>query len=216
MPDVQNSNKYPNLVLEAKEKINSVIAAALAAGCEKGEFPEGAVLSGSVDIPKDTANGDFAANHAMTGARALHMAPKMIAERLVADMDLAGSWIESAETAGPGFINFRLSQDWYADVLRAIEAAGEDYGRVTDGRGKKLMVEFVSANPTGPMHMGNARGGVLGDALASVLDRAGYEVSREFYVNDAGNQIDKFSQSIDARYRQLILGEDAVAFPEDG
>ena len=127
-----------------------------------------------------------------------------------------GSWFSSVEVAGPGFINFRLAPSWYADVLGCVAAEGADYGRVDEGHGQKLMVEFVSANPTGPMHMGNARGGVLGDALASVLDRAGYKVWREFYVNDAGNQIEKFASSIDARYQQLILGEDKVAFPEDG
>ena len=182
----------------------------------KGELPAGAVLSGSVEIPKDTANGDYAANHAMTGARALHMAPRKIAEALTANMELEGTWFDSVEVAGPGFINFRLGKSWYGDVLRDIAAEGKDYGRVDVGHGAKCMVEFVSANPTGPMHMGNARGGVLGDALASILDRAGYNVWREFYVNDAGNQIEKFASSIDARYRQLILGEDKVEFPEDG
>ena len=134
----------------------------------------------------------------------------------MAHMDLDGTWFASVEAAGPGFLNFRLSDKWYQDVLTAVDDAGADYGRVDDGHGEKVMVEFVSANPTGPMTIGNARGGVLGDALASVLDRAGYDVWREFYVNDAGNQVDLFGKSIEARYLQLIQGEDAVAFPDNG
>ena len=205
-----------NMIQNAKDSINALLEAACARAVEKRQLPGGASLSGTVEIPKDTQNGDYAANHAMTGARALHMAPRKIAEALVENLDLDGSWFSSVEVAGPGFINFRLAPAWYADVLSCVRAEDSDYGRVDEGHGKKLMVEFVSANPTGPMHMGNARSGVLGDALASVLDRAGYKVWREFYVNDAGNQIEKFASSIDARYQQLILGEDKVAFPEDG
>ena len=205
-----------NMIQGAKDRISEILTAAYNKAVEKGELPAGAALSGSVEIPKDTANGDYAANHAMTGAKALHMAPRKIAEALVANMELEGSWFSSVEVAGPGFINFRLAESWYSDVLKNIADEGADYGRVNVGHGQRLMVEFVSANPTGPMHMGNARGGVLGDALASVLDRAGYQVWREFYVNDAGNQIEKFASSIDARYQQLILGEDKVEFPEDG
>ena len=205
-----------NMIQGAKDSISEILAAAYQKAVEKGELPAGAELSGSVEIPKDTANGDYAANHAMAGAKALHMAPRKIAEALTANMELDGSWFSSVEVAGPGFINFRLAESWYSDVLKNIADEGADYGRVDVGHGQRLMVEFVSANPTGPMHMGNARGGVLGDALASVLDRAGYQVWREFYVNDAGNQIEKFASSIDARYQQLILGEDQVEFPEDG
>ena len=205
-----------NLIQQAKDSINGIISAAYERAAANGQLPGGAVLAGNVEIPKDTANGDYAANHAMAGAKALHMAPRKIAAALIANMELDGTWFASVEAAGPGFINFRLADSWYGDVLGNVAAEGADYGRVNAGGGKKLMVEFVSANPTGPMHMGNARGGVLGDALASVLDRAGYNVSREFYVNDAGNQIEKFAASIDARYQQLILGEDKVEFPEDG
>ena len=205
-----------NRIEQAKQQIEGLLQRAYEAAAEQGALPAGATLSGTVEIPKDVSNGDFAANHAMTGARALRMAPRKIAEALTANLQLEGSWFDSVEVAGPGFINFRLGGRWYGDVLRTVAEEGEDYGCVELGRGEKVMVEFVSANPTGPMHMGNARGGVLGDAIASVLDRAGYEVWREFYVNDAGNQIEKFAASIDARYRQRILGEDAVAFPEDG
>ena len=206
----------PNMIQNAKDSISQILNAAYQKAAEKGELPAGAALSGTVEIPKDSANGDFAANHAMAGAKALHMAPRKIAEALIANADLADTWFASVEVAGPGFINFRLADRWYADVLKAVTQEGSDYGRSDIGHGQKVMVEFVSANPTGPMHMGNARGGVLGDALASVLDRAGYQVWREFYVNDAGNQIEKFANSIDARYQQLLLGEDQVAFPEDG
>ena len=205
-----------NRIQEAKDSVNEILQKAYQRAAEKGQLPAGATLSGTVEIPKDTANGDFAANHAMTGARALRMAPRKIAEALIENAELEGTWFASLEAAGPGFLNFRLADSWYADVLTSITGEGENYGRLDEGKGKKVMVEFVSANPTGPMHMGNARGGVLGDALASVLDRDGYEVWREFYVNDAGNQIEKFASSIDARYQQLIQGEDAVEFPEDG
>ena len=206
----------PDLIDAAKKSIETLLNESCRRAAEKGQLPAGAELSGTVEVPKDPTNGDFAANHAMSGARALRMAPRKIADALVENLDLAGSWFASAEAAGPGFINFRLSPAWYADVLRAVQSAGTDYGRSDEFAGQKVMVEFVSANPTGPMHMGNARGGVLGDTLASVLDRAGAQVWREFYVNDAGNQIEKFANSLDARYKQLILGEEAVEFPEDG
>ena len=205
-----------NLVQDAKAQINALLAAAQLKAAAEGLIPEAAPLLGVVEIPKDSANGDFAANHAMTGARALRMAPRKIADALVASLSLEGSYFVSAEAAGPGFINFRLGPAWYGAVLAAVSGEGASYGRSEAYKGRRIMVEFVSANPTGPMHMGNARGGVLGDTLAEVLSRAGAEVSREFYVNDAGNQIEKFATSIDARYAQLILGEDAVEFPEDG
>ena len=205
-----------NMIQSAKDSINDILARSYQKAAQAGLLPAGAELSGTVEIPKDNLNGDFAANHAMAGAKQLHMAPRKIAEALIANMELEGSWFSSVEAAGPGFINFRLADSWYADVLKAVTSQGGDYGRSNEGQGRKVMVEFVSANPTGPMHMGNARGGVLGDALASVLDRVGYNVWREFYVNDAGNQIEKFANSIDVRYQQLLLGEDKVEFPEDG
>ncbi len=205
-----------NLVEKAKNQIDALLAESLQRAAEKGELPSGASLSGSVEVPKDTNNGDFAANHAMTGAKALRMAPRKIADALIANLSLEGSYFASAEAAGPGFINFRLAPAWYGEVMAAVRSEGADYGRSDALRGQKIMVEFVSANPTGPMHMGNARGGVLGDTLASVLDWSGANVWREFYVNDFGNQIEKFAKSIEARYFQLIKGEDAVEFPEDG
>ena len=205
-----------NLVEQAKKQIDSLLSESMERAAQKGELPSGASLSGIVEVPKDANNGDFAANHAMAGARALHMAPRKIAEALIENLELEGSFFASAEAAGPGFINFRLAPNWYAEVMAAVQAEALDYGRSQALAGQKVMVEFVSANPTGPMHMGNARGGVLGDTLAEVLSRAGAEVWREFYVNDAGNQIEKFAVSIEARYAQLVLGEEAVEFPEDG
>ena len=202
------------LIFEAKEKINEILNSAYRKAMAEGLLPEGE-LNGTVEIPKDTANGDFAANHAMVGAKAFHKAPKQIAEILVSNADLEGSWFSSCESAGPGFINFRLAPQWYADVINAVKDAGKDYGRINAGNGSRVMVEFVSANPTGPMHMGNARGGVLGDALASVLDYAGYNSYREFYVNDTGNQIDIFAKSIDFRYHQQILGWKDEDLPDE-
>ena len=205
-----------NMIQMAKEQITKLVNDAYLAAAAKGELPEGLTLNGSVEIPKDTANGDYAANFAMASAKLMRMPPRKVAETLIANMQLDGSWFSSCEVAGPGFMNFRMGDKWYGDVVRLVNDEGADYGSCDIGKGQKLMVEFVSANPTGPMHMGNARGGVLGDALASVLQRAGYNVWREFYVNDAGNQIEKFAGSIEARCLQLIKGEDAVEFPEDG
>lgn len=205
-----------NMIEQAEAKADELLQKAYQAAVEKNRLPEGIAFTGSVDIPKDTKNGDYAANHAMVCAKAMKKSPRQIAEALVEEIDLANSWFSAVEIAGPGFINFRLSPKWYGDVLRGVEASGADYGRCDIGHGEKVMVEFVSANPTGPMTIGNARGGVLGDTLASVLDRAGYDVYREFYVNDAGNQVDLFGKSIEARYLQLLLGEDAVEFPENG
>ncbi|MDD6188100.1 MAG: arginine--tRNA ligase [Clostridiales bacterium] len=205
-----------NMIEAAKLQIDSLVRSAYAAAVEKGELPEGVELTGAIEIPKDAKLGDYACSYAMAAAKAMHMAPRKIADALLANLELEGSYFASAEVAGAGFINFRLADSWYAAVLEAIEADGSNYGSINVGKGEKVMVEFVSANPTGPMHMGNARGGVLGDSLAEVLHRAGYNVWREFYVNDAGNQINKFAQSIDARYQQIILGEDKVEFPEDG
>lgn len=205
-----------NLIDSAKTQIDELLQNAYRRASAAGALPAGCELTGSVEIPRDTANGDYAATYAMAAARQMHMAPRKIAEILVENMDLAESYFAACEIAGPGFINFRLSEKWYGEVVAAVEAAGQDYGSVDVGRGQRVMVEFVSANPTGPMTIGNARGGVLGDTLASVLQKAGYDVWREFYVNDAGNQVDLFGKSIEARYLQICLGEDAVEFPDNG
>lgn len=205
-----------NLIEDAKRPIDELLKNAYDKAVKEGQLPQGEFPQGKVEIPKDIANGDYAANHAMAGAKALKMPPRKIAEIFVNNIDLSNSYYGSVEIAGPGFINFRLADKWYGDVLDAIRREKADYGRSDEGKGEKVMVEFVSANPTGPMTIGNARGGVLGDALSSVLDRAGYNVWREFYVNDAGNQVNLFGKSIEARYIQLIKGEDTVEFPENG
>ena len=205
-----------NMIQSAKEQVVSLTQAAYARAAGAGVLPSGVDVKATVEIPKDTSHGDYASSFAMAGARALHMAPRAIAQAIVDHLELEDSYFQSVEIAGPGFLNFTLGPKWYGEVLAAVEREGPAYGSGSGGSGKKVMVEFVSANPTGPMHMGNARGGVLGDTLANVLARDGWEVWKEFYVNDAGNQINKFARSIYARYLQLLLGEDAVPFPEDG
>ena len=205
-----------NLIQAAREQVAALTQAAYEKAAAEGLLPGGAEVKATIEIPKDVSHGDYASSFAMAGAKALHKAPRQIAEIIVDHLELAGSFFDKVAIAGPGFLNFTLGSKWYGQVLTDIQAEGNTYGAVDEGRGEKVMVEFVSANPTGPMHIGNARGGVLGDALASVLERAGYDVWREFYVNDAGNQIHKFAMSIDARYLQLVLGEENVPFPEDG
>ena len=205
-----------NLIEAAKTQIDALVRAAYADAAEKGLLPAGAELKGTTEIPRDESHGDYACSYAMGAAKALHMAPRKIAEVLASQLKLEGSWFESVEVAGAGFLNFRLGDAWYGQVLRTIENEGADYGSVNEGGGKRVMVEFVSANPTGTMTIGNARGGVLGDAMASILEKAGWQVWREFYVNDAGNQVELFARSVEARYIQLLRGEDAVPFPEDG
>ena len=205
-----------NMIQAAREQVAALTQAAYEKAAAEGLLPAGAEVKATIEIPKDVTHGDYASSFAMAGAKALRRAPRQIAEVIVSHLDLAGTFFDKVEIAGPGFLNFTLGSKWYGGVLADIQAEGESYGAVDEGRGEKVMVEFVSANPTGPMHIGNARGGVLGDALAAVLERAGYDVWREFYVNDAGNQIHKFAMSIDARYLQLVLGEENVPFPEDG
>ena len=167
-----------------------------------------------VETPKEEEHGDFPRISQCCWQKP--KAPVQIASILIENMDFTGTYIKRAECAGPGFINFFLETSWLYDTLKIIDREREDYGRINIGQGKKVVVEFVSANPTGPLHMGNARGGALGDCIASVLQAAGYDVTREYYVNDAGNQIEKFGISLEARYIQLLKGEDAVEFPEDG
>ena len=205
-----------NLIEEAKLAVGELLEKAYNKALAAGALPEGGLPAGNVEIPKDVKNGDWAANHAMAGAKTLKLPPRKIAEALCANIDLTDSYFSAVEIAGPGFLNFRLGDKWFAEVIAAVRGEGKDYGCSNEGRGERVMVEFVSANPTGPMTIGNARGGVLGDALASVMQRAGYDVWREFYVNDAGNQVDLFGKSIEARYLQIIKGEDAVEFPENG
>ena len=205
-----------NHVLNAKEQAQSLILKAYRQAAEEGQLPSHPFETAPVEIPKDVKNGDFASTFAMQAAKPLGMNPRKIAEAICEKAQLEGTIFSGLEIAGPGFLNLRLGHGYFENVLRDIQEEGKNYGRSQSGKKEKIMVEFVSANPTGPMHMGNARGGVLGDSLAEVLSRAGNDVSREFYVNDAGNQIEKFAQSLEARYFQILDGEENVPFPEDG
>ena len=205
-----------NKIQEARAQVAELTQAAYLRAVEAGKLPAGAEVKATIEIPKDTSHGDYASSYAMAGARALHQAPRAIAQTIVDHLDLEGSYFQKVEIAGPGFLNFTLGPKWYQAVLADVEREGTGYGSNSEGGGEKVMVEFVSANPTGPMHMGNARGGVLGDTLANVLKRDGCDTWKEFYVNDAGNQIHKFAVSINARYMQLILGEENFPFPEEG
>ena len=204
------------IVSQATNELKQAISSAVSKAIAEGKLPQAELPEFSIEIPADRTHGDWATNAAMVSARAFHMAPRAIAQLIADNIVLDGTFFDRLEIAGPGFINFFLNKKFYAEVLKDIAALGGDYGRSNYGQGKKVMVEFVSANPTGPMHMGNARGGALGDCLAAVLDAAGYRVWREFYVNDAGNQIEKFGYSLEARYLQIFRGEEAVPFPEDG
>ena len=204
-----------SVVQAAEKQIIEAVKNAILKNVADGAFAEVEIPEFKTEIPADKTNGDYSANAAFMLSKPLRNAPRKIAEAILEKIDLGGTYFEHCEVAGPGFINFFLKPEFYADVLFDIADKGAEYGRSDYGKGKKINVEFVSANPTGPMHMGNARGGALGDCLAAVLDYAGYEVSREFYINDAGNQIDKFALSLDIRYKQLLLGEDAAELPED-
>ena len=208
--EYKNYNPRAAALAQARTLLTDAVKAAIA----DGTLPEAALPDFIVEIPADVKNGDIASNAAMAGARAFHKAPRQIAEAITAKLALDGSLFDRFEIAGPGFINLFLAQDWFTSVVRAA-VANPEYGRTDVGAGKRYNVEFVSANPTGPMHMGNARGGALGDGLAACLDWAGYDVTREFYINDAGNQIEKFGKSLAIRYLQLYKGEEACPLPEE-
>ncbi|MBQ9980299.1 MAG: arginine--tRNA ligase [Oscillospiraceae bacterium] len=200
-----------NMIEKARQQVAELVMESYKAS----SLPEAEVKTGAVEVPKDQSNGDYSTSFAMANAKLLGN-PRQTAQTVIDGLKLEDTYFTGAQSAGPGFINFRLSDKWYAEVINAVEDMGEKYGAPENPSGEKVMVEFVSANPTGPMTIGNARGGVLGDALAAVLDRYGCDVWREFYVNDAGNQVDLFGRSIEARYLQIIHGEDAVEFPDDG
>jgi len=204
-----------NLVMEAKKQITAILTDALAAAMADNTLPQGESAAFVVEVPADKKNGDFASNCAMVNARTFRKAPRQIAEAIAAHANLDGTYFDRIEIAGPGFINFFLKAKWFGDTVLAVLEDKDNYGKTNMGQGKKAMVEFVSANPTGPMHLGNARGGSLGDGLAEVLSWAGYDVTREFYINDAGNQIDKFGKSLSGRYLQHFKGEENVPFAED-
>ena len=201
------------IVSITKEQLTNLIKTAMEKAIAAGELPEAQLPAFTIERPNDRSHGDWATNAAMAGARAFRQAPRKIAETIVAHMELDGTYFSRCEIAGPGFINFFLSPSFNADVLVDVNTLGDDYGHSNYGEGKKVLIEFVSANPTGPMHIGNARGGAIGDCLASVMQAAGYETHREFYVNDAGNQIEKFATSLEVRYLQIY--DPSVEMPED-
>ena len=206
--------KYYNPRKAALDTARELLTGALNAAVVDGSLPEAPLPEFIVEIPADVKNGDIASNAAMAGARAFHKAPRQIAQAIVDHLNLEGSLFDRVEIAGPGFINLFLGAHWFTSVLQAA-ATEPEYGRTDGGAGKRYNVEFVSANPTGPMHMGNARGGALGDCLAAVLDWSGYDVTREFYINDAGNQIQKFGKSLAVRYLQQFCGEEAYPLPAE-
>lgn len=201
------------IIKQTQALLKSCITDAVNKAIESGALPQSEIPEFIIEQPADRKNGDFSSNIAMAGARAFHQAPRAIAQAICDNISLDGSLIEKYEIAGPGFINFYMADDYYSEILKDVVESGDSYGKSDYGKGKKVLVEFVSANPTGPMHIGNARGGAIGDCLASVLDAAGYDVQREFYINDAGNQIEKFATSLEVRYLQLC-GKD-IEMPED-
>ena len=197
----------------AKEQIKNAVISAAENAMEKGELEKADLTDFTIEVPANRDHGDYAVNSAMVWARAFHKAPRMIAETILNNANFDGSYIKSAEIAGPGFINFFLKENYYSDIITDVLEKKGNYGKSDYGRGKRVLVEFVSANPTGPMHIGNARGGALGDCLAAVMEAAGYYTEREFYINDAGNQINKFGLSLDLRYLQLY--KEGIEMPED-
>jgi len=203
-----------NLVEEIRCQLVAGLNDALQAARRNGAICIDETPQFTVEVPREKEHGDFATNLALMLAKPARMSPRKAAEILTNHFTTSGSWVERVEIAGPGFINFYLDPAWVYQVLPAIVQAGDNYGRQNLGKGKKVQVEFVSANPTGLLHMGNARGAALGDSIASILDFAGYQVSREYYINDAGNQIENFGLSLEARYLQLF-GQD-VPVPEEG
>lgn len=202
-----------NLLQDAQKQLNEVILSALGKAIAAGKLPEEPIPAFHIEVPGDTSHGDFASNVAMVSARAFKQAPRKIAEAIQSELDLEATYFDKCEIAGPGFMNFFVSSKWFGDVVKGVYSEADRYGASDYGKGKKVMVEFVSANPTGPMHIGNARGGAIGDCLAAVLEWAGYETSREFYINDAGNQINKFGMSLEMRYLQLY--REGIEMPED-
>jgi arginyl-tRNA synthetase len=201
----------PNPLQLANERVKEAIAGAiLAAGLVTQEELPAIVL----EVPKDKAHGDLATNAAMQLTKIAKRNPRQIAEAIIEHLDTAAASIEKAEIAGPGFINFTLSKSYLYPVIALVAEQGDNYGRIDAGKGQKVEVEFVSANPTGSLHLGHARGAAVGDALCNVLDFAGYQVTREYYINDAGNQVNNLCMSIETRYLQE-LGQPAE-MPEDG
>ena len=202
-----------DMIEKAKKEVKEIVLKALGTAIAENALPAEPIPDFSVEIPKDTAHGDFSCNAALVSAKAFKSNPRAIATAISERAYLDGTMFDKIEVAGPGFINFFVSGKWFSETVEKVISLGADYGKVELGKGKKVLVEFVSANPTGPMHIGNARGGAIGDCLSSLLEYAGYYVEREFYINDAGNQVNKFGLSLDIRYRQHF-GDD-IEMPED-
>ena len=202
-----------SIAISTAEGLRTAINSAISKAIEEGQLPQAEIPAFTIETPADRSHGDLATNAAMVSARAFRLAPRKIAEIITQNISLDGTHLRSFEIAGPGFINFFYDSSFYAGVLQEIKAQGSKYGCSDYGKGKRVLVEFVSANPTGPMHVGNARGGAIGDSLASVLTAAGYQADREFYVNDAGNQIEKFATSLEIRYMQIY--KEGYELPED-
>ncbi len=205
--------KMANITKQSIDTLKIAINNAIEKAKETGALIDAETPDFIIEIPADKKNGDLATNAAMVCARAFKTSPRNIAQAITDNLSLENTYIDRFEVAGPGFINFFLNSNYYSDVVKAVIEEKDDYGKSDFGKGKRILVEFVSANPTGPMHIGNARGGALGDCLASVLQTAGYDVQREFYVNDAGNQIEKFKTSLEVRYLQIY--DNTVEMPED-
>lgn len=198
-----------NMIELAKQQVKETIMNALGRLVAEGKIEAVPLPAFNVERPADVSHGDFSCNAAMASAKALRNNPRAIGQMIADAAVLDGTVFEKIEVAGPGFLNFFISPLWFNETVGEVISSGSDYGKTELGKGKRVLVEFVSANPTGPMHIGNARGGALGDSLSSVLQFAGYEVEREFYVNDAGNQIEKFGKSLSIRYMQIADGNKA-------
>lgn len=203
-----------NIIKDTKDMLRQAVLAACQKGIDSGSLPDVELPDFVIETPKDEQHGDFSTNLAMQLARSMHKNPRQIAEVLKEGLNSEGS-LDHVEIAGPGFINFYLKPDWLLPVIEAIHSEDLHYGESDAGGGEKVQVEFVSANPTGLLHMGNARGGALGDCLAAVLNAAGYDCDKEYYINDAGNQVNNLAISVEARYFEL-LGIDGYEIPEDG
>lgn len=201
------------IVQQTKQALKQAIIDSLNAAMEQGKLVQSEIPEFNIEVPAKRENGDYSANVAMVGARAFKVAPRQIAQTVTEFINLDNTPFERVEIAGPGFLNFFLGASFYASIVNDVIKLGDEYGKSDYGAGKRYLVEFVSANPTGPMHVGNARGGAIGDCLAGVLSWAGFDTQREFYVNDAGNQIEKFATSLEVRYLQLY--KDGVEMPED-